>query len=272
MDSSGGAISPTSKTSPRVKAHWSSLDQCWRVSVASGEADYYKAVIRLAASLAGHGGGNEAIDYWLNLLRDHLLASGSRMLSSGSEFRLMRPAGDHREAEGGPWPDAPTRHGAAYMIHGLFRACADYCLARAGLVPRNTGQEGLVQPRIASTEPNAAGTPIAGGPSDSIQSSGVSQTSQVPAPMARKRRQPARLNARYALIDDALRKASEAKPKNHEEVIRFLDGRLRIPHAEPFESAGGWFAGFVKNPTTARVWLSKRWALLNLPAFARGPK
>jgi hypothetical protein len=85
-------------------------------------------------------------------------------------------------------------------------------------------------------------------------------------------RRNARRSPRYEKIDAALRGIAESQPKNHEEVFRALHGRVNTPNAEPFKSAGGWHAGFKKDANTAQAWLSKRWAGLNLPPFARGPK
>ena len=85
-------------------------------------------------------------------------------------------------------------------------------------------------------------------------------------------RKPSRRRQGYSKIDDRLTAISAAKPKDHEGVFRLLDGVVRIPYTEPFQSSRGWIAGFQKNPKAARVWLSKRWGLLNLPAFPRGPK
>jgi hypothetical protein len=83
-----------------------------------------------------------------------------------------------------------------------------------------------------------------------------------------------RRSPRYDAIDSALRQYSEARPRSHEEVFGYLDTRSKqlIPNAEPFRSAGGWLAGFQKDRALARVWLSKRWALLQLPVFISGPK
>jgi len=87
---------------------------------------------------------------------------------------------------------------------------------------------------------------------------------------ARKREKP---TGRYSAIDKMLTNISDAKPKNHDQVFRLLEERrVRIPHAEPFESCGGWRAGFRSDPQAARAWLSKRWSLLKLPGFPRGPK
>jgi hypothetical protein len=84
-------------------------------------------------------------------------------------------------------------------------------------------------------------------------------------------RQPRR-NPKYASIDDNLRKIAQSHPSSHKAVFQLLEGRARIPNAEPFRSAQGWCAGFAKNPVAARAWLSKQWARLKLPPFPRGPK
>lgn len=83
---------------------------------------------------------------------------------------------------------------------------------------------------------------------------------------------PVRRSPKYKAIDDALREIGKARPKGHKEVFDSLDKRVKVPNAEPFASASGWSAGFSKNPTAARAWLSKAWARLNLPPFSRGPK
>jgi len=87
-------------------------------------------------------------------------------------------------------------------------------------------------------------------------------------------RRPNRPNPRHIQIDSALRQCADAKPRSHEEVLRSLDNRYKtlIPHAEPFRSAGGWLAGFQKDPARARAWLSQHWTCLGLRAFSPGPK
>jgi hypothetical protein len=88
----------------------------------------------------------------------------------------------------------------------------------------------------------------------------------------RSTKQPARRSRQYEQIDEALRQVAESRPKSHEEALRLLDHRTRLPNAEPFVSAKGWIAGFNKDPRAARAWLSKQWSRLNLPPFPRGPK
>ena len=86
-----------------------------------------------------------------------------------------------------------------------------------------------------------------------------------------KARPSIKATSRYAAIDAKLKDISESKPRSHQDVFRRLDGE-RVANAEPFRSARGWFAGFKKDPEAARAWLSKRWSLLGLPSFPRGPK
>jgi hypothetical protein len=70
-----------------------------------------------------------------------------------------------------------------------------------------------------------------------------------------------------------LRQIADAHPRSHEEVFQQLeDRRARLPDARPFSAARGWMAGFRKDPTRARSWLSKRWSALGLSPFPRGPK
>jgi len=92
------------------------------------------------------------------------------------------------------------------------------------------------------------------------------------APSAGLRRKPVRRSPRYEAIDSTLRRIAESRPTSHEAVFRALDGRIPIPNAEPFGSAGGWLIGFRRNKTAARTWLSKAWSRLSLLAFPRGPK
>ena len=88
-----------------------------------------------------------------------------------------------------------------------------------------------------------------------------------------KGKKPVRRNARYEGIDEALREIAAARPKNHEELVRFLENRkVAIPNRKVFKSAGGWLKGFQQNPHDASAWLSQAWRRLGLPAFARGPK
>jgi hypothetical protein len=84
---------------------------------------------------------------------------------------------------------------------------------------------------------------------------------------------PTRRNPRYKQIDAALKEISESRPRTQEEVFQSLDNRhVPLPPAEPFHSARGWMAGFRRDRSAARSWLSKRWSELNLTPLPRGPK
>ena len=73
----------------------------------------------------------------------------------------------------------------------------------------------------------------------------------------RKPKKPVRRNQKYRVIDKALQKIAESRPRTQEEVFQSLDGRhVVIPPAEPFLAAHGWIAGFRRNPAAARAWLS----------------
>lgn len=88
-----------------------------------------------------------------------------------------------------------------------------------------------------------------------------------------KTKKPVRRNHKYLAIDNALRRIAESRPRTHEEVFQSLQSRnVVIPHAVPFLSARGWIPGFRRDPAAARAWLSKRWAVLGLSPFIRGPK
>jgi hypothetical protein len=77
---------------------------------------------------------------------------------------------------------------------------------------------------------------------------------------------------RYKAIDDTLRDIAQMTPRRHDDVFQNLDGRVKIPNAEPFHAAGGWVKGFNTDRRAARAWLSKAWSRLKLPPFPRGPK
>ena len=90
--------------------------------------------------------------------------------------------------------------------------------------------------------------------------------------MAKLRVPKATGSPRYQRIDDALRDIAQMTPRSHDDVFQNLDGRVKIPNAQPFQAAGGWVKGFYADPRAARSWLSKAWSRLKLPAFPRGPK
>jgi hypothetical protein len=89
---------------------------------------------------------------------------------------------------------------------------------------------------------------------------------------ATTKRKQTRPSTRYSAIDRALRDIAASNPKKHEDVFQLLEYRIVHANAEPFRSAGGWVKGFKKNPAAAHAWLFKRWSLLELPPFPRGPK
>jgi hypothetical protein len=91
----------------------------------------------------------------------------------------------------------------------------------------------------------------------------------IPRPLLRN---VARRNPKDEEIDRTLLEIAESSPKNHAAVFEMLDGRVPIPNAQPFKKAGRWLIGFQADPHLARVWLSKRWKSLGLPAFRRGRK
>jgi hypothetical protein len=136
-------------------------------------------------------------------------------------------------------------------------------------------------PQLVRTEPrNAEATRMAASPvtgTDQSKAADPAPVSNAEEPQGLKKgrseKKPARRNAKYERIDKALREISAARPKNHQEVFRFLDDRrVVIPNRKPFKAAGGWLKGFHHNRHSASAWLSQVWARLGLPAFARGPK
>jgi hypothetical protein len=97
---------------------------------------------------------------------------------------------------------------------------------------------------------------------------------KAPSPdRARKSKMASRRNQRYEAIDAALRQIAESRPRSQEEVFGSLQRRHVVtPLAQPFLAAGGWMAGFKRDKTASRAWLSKRWAELELRSLPRGPK
>lgn len=91
-------------------------------------------------------------------------------------------------------------------------------------------------------------------------------------PTNRKSERSRKTNPCYAAIDKALCDVAASRPRGQVEVFKSLDQRkVPVPHAEPFTNFG-WFKGFERNKPLARIWLSRRWALLKLPGFRRFPK
>jgi hypothetical protein len=158
------------------------------------------------------------------------------------------------------------------MLEELFRA---HAWRLRGKLPRNPseapevlGPAQSIRPepspvradRKKLTEENHPTPPNQPAVPDQVQSQGREKTAL-------------RRNRKYEAIDSALCEISEARPKSHEEVFRFLtDRHVPIANREPFKSAGGWLKGFQQNPHLASVWLSQAWGRLELPTFARGPK
>jgi hypothetical protein len=98
-----------------------------------------------------------------------------------------------------------------------------------------------------------------------------------PAPVsdrARPRRSKRTTSSpKYKKIHEMLQEIAKSRPSTQEEVFQALDARhVATPDAEPFVAARGWIAGFRQAPPSARAWLSKRWATLDLPPLPRGPK
>ena len=86
-----------------------------------------------------------------------------------------------------------------------------------------------------------------------------------------RRKFGSRRNSRYLIIDEALREIALAQPKSHEEVFQILEDRkIPVPKPGQFQKAGGWRKGFERDGGRARVWLSKRWGILELPPFPCG--
>jgi hypothetical protein len=128
-------------------------------------------------------------------------------------------------------------------------------VARIAVAKLKRSQLTLNQKAILPDEPRPPGTRPA--------------TPTIPVAPTRK---PSKRSKGYEAIDNKLKEIAKSVPKDHEEVFKALDGRVNSPNCKPFSIAGGWMAGFKKNPHAARSWLSKAWSKLGLPAFQRGPK
>jgi hypothetical protein len=167
-----------------------------------------------------------------------------------------------------------------------WRQFEDYLLAVAEQVASSTHSSDQTTPFVAQSVPQARSvlrseTSIPGQAYGRDGGAGA-PTTEVPAALKipktgkRRGRQPnpaSKRNAKYEAIDSALHEISEARPKNHEEVFRFLDERnVPLPRRKLFKAAGGWLRGFQQNPPGASAWLSQAWGRLGLPPFARGPK
>ncbi len=141
-------------------------------------------------------------------------------------------------------------------------------------VIKRTAEKGLMDRHWQSVHALSRPTDESSGMANPSRREDVLRAQTAPvAKESRKAKNPARRNVKYEGIDRALSEISEARPKNHEEVFRFLDDRrVAIPNREPFKFAGGWLKGSQQNRHDATAWLSQTWGRLGLPAFAPGPK
>jgi len=113
---------------------------------------------------------------------------------------------------------------------------------------------------------------VSGPPAPARKDDGaIAQEAQGPK-KSREGKKPVRQNRIYRAIDEALREIAKSLPRTQEEIFQSLEGRVKIPPAEPFMTTGGWMAGFHRDEATARAWLSKRSHELDLPPLPRGPK
>ena len=160
-------------------------------------------------------------------------------------------------------------------IRDLCTASAVYSKRRARGEIGSRLAERLEQEIAGAVDGSSNTPPLAGDVAgSSAQSTAVLADQEAHLPEeSQKTRKPVRRNSRYEEIDRALREISEARPKSHEEVFRFLNDRgVGVPNRRPFKVAGGWFKGFQRDGHAASAWLSQAWGRLGLPAFPRGPK
>jgi hypothetical protein len=127
---------------------------------------------------------------------------------------------------------------------------------------------------FAATRPKRQATRPTPAPDRSMNPSAAGKmVGGLASPAHKPIKNPARRNSTYVAIDEALLLISEAVPRSHAEVFKLLDERkVRIAARKPFRTAKGWQNGYRQNPHEARMWLSKAWRQLGLPAFVRGPK
>lgn len=172
----------------------------------------------------------------------------------------------------GKWRHAVER---VQVAAGVFAARFDCVFNDASKIARDWLERYVGSNTELAIDMTPPGVSESAGSADGNQTSRASRMQDGPRTtrpsIGPSRRRPR--NDRYAEIDKTLVAISESKPESQEAVFKALDSRkIKVPSAEPFETAGGWVAGFKRDPKLARTWLSKRWALLGLPAMPRGPK
>jgi hypothetical protein len=78
---------------PNLYASWSSQDGKWMgFGGPEGEEDRFRALLGLASATAGHSCGGDTMNYWLNLVKDHLLEGGSKNIEIGQHAWVARPS------------------------------------------------------------------------------------------------------------------------------------------------------------------------------------
>lgn len=165
--------------------------------------------------------------------------------------------------------------GITGTIERIFETSADFCLELGSHAPPDATEE--VQPDAkaeARTTGKSKGIHQVDAVTQTVStaSQDASSTAPLKKPFHEEHTKAKRRDPKYADIYTALRQIAESRPRSHEEVFRSLEGRTRLPHAEPFVSSSGWLAGFKRNKPAARSWLSSAWSRLNLRPFPRGPK
>lgn len=223
-----------------------------RNSIRGTGSGRFRLLAACGAKASGYSLSEGGCEHWIEILIRYL-----RQNDDAQEYIEIRPAalyGNPRKTNGGPsgliegpWNRPGATVGNEYTIQHLFLASADCCL---WLTSRQEDRD----------------------VSFPAESQEVRYEAALNRPSGGLGRKPVRRHSKNLLIDSALRRIAEARPRSHEEVFRALDGRAPIPHVELFQSAGGWSAGFRRDKAGARAWLSKAWSRLNLPAFPRGPK
>jgi len=274
-----------------LAADWCSITDTWTFRGGSGERSerVFKSLARKAARGINGIPSADAWKAWLDSLRQEEFGFEVRFRHSSAYNQKRRDyVAQSVEAiqvvEGivetvalldGSLETRTRVEGITGTIERVFETSADFCLELGSHGPPDATEE--VQPGAkaeAQTTVKGEGIHQVGAvtPTVALASQGAPPTAPLKKRLREEHTKAKRRDPKYADIYTALRQIAEARPTSHEEVFRALEGRTRLPHAQPFVSSGGWLAGFKRNKPAARSWLSRAWSGLDLRPFPRGPK
>jgi hypothetical protein len=118
---------------PNLYASWTDRNGRWMgFSGPQGEEDRFRALLGLTGAAAGHSGGDGAIDYFLNLVKEYLLNCKSNNISVGQHATVEKTLGPGPRSPGVIGADPTLGLEEIYTIRPLCQALADYCLEREG--------------------------------------------------------------------------------------------------------------------------------------------